>query len=415
MKFDDLSPLRQAGRLSLTLAALVTFALPTRAQEGVPADEALALLKGGNERFVAGRMRAKDFLRARPELAKGQHPYAIVLACADSRVAPELVFDESLGQLFVVRVAGNVADPVVLGSIEYAVEHLHTNLLVVLGHESCGAVKATISGGEAPPNIAALLKRIFPAVHKVRTQNLGEQALLTEAIKENVRYQMQLSLFESEVLSHFVREKKLKVVGGVYGLQTGKVEMIPSELVVERDIEGRGADRQAAASGAGSHRPPAMVDAQHEVKPAGDHREAGPAGAPREDRAAGADHEVKKEAPARTKTDHHPAPGMPDHRQEPKAHPTSAAAPEFGKLVQAAYRGHYDVVLKKSLQMRDEHNRCSPFDCRNIPAGETVKVLAPVVLKVEGKPQIKVQYKGKPCFVSADVQDFAFASRVSKK
>ncbi len=114
----------------------------------------------------------------RPELAEGQHPYAIVLACADSRVAPELIFDESLGKLFVVRVAGNVADPVVLGSIEYAVEHLHANLLMVLGHENCGAVKATIGGGAFPPNIEALIKRITPAVDKVRVQRLDEKMVL---------------------------------------------------------------------------------------------------------------------------------------------------------------------------------------------------------------------------------------------
>src|SRR4030095_8217804 len=117
----------------------------------------------------------------------------------DSRLSPEIIFDESQGRLFVIRTAGHVVDPVALGSIEYAVEHLHVNLLLILGHESCGAVKATISGGEAPPNIKALLNRIKPAVDKVRAEGIAESELLKAAVRENVRYQMQKSIFESEV------------------------------------------------------------------------------------------------------------------------------------------------------------------------------------------------------------------------
>src|SRR5438105_3479472 len=121
-------------------------------QEPVPTPAAaLDRLKDGNGRFAADKPAArKTDAKRRAELAAGQHPFAVVLTCADSRVAPELVFDAGLGELFVLRVAGNIADPAVVGSIEYAVEHLHTPLIVVLGHESCGAVAAALDGAKLP-------------------------------------------------------------------------------------------------------------------------------------------------------------------------------------------------------------------------------------------------------------------------
>ncbi|MBK7258284.1 MAG: hypothetical protein IPI01_10895 [Ignavibacteriae bacterium] len=120
------------------------------AAEPAASKDPVARLLNGNRRFVEGRTAARDFVHERPALTAGQHPYAIILTCSDSRVPPELLFDESLGQLFVVRDAGNVVDSVVLGSIEYAAEHLHAGLLIVLGHEACGAVNATIKGGDVP-------------------------------------------------------------------------------------------------------------------------------------------------------------------------------------------------------------------------------------------------------------------------
>src|SRR5439155_1280302 len=117
-----------------------------RAEAPVTGAQALERLKAGNTRFAADKSNPKNIGKdRRAVLAKGQHPFAVVLTCADSRVAPELVFDQGLGDLFVLRVAGNIADPFVLGSIEYAVEHLHTPLIVVLGHESCGAVAAALT------------------------------------------------------------------------------------------------------------------------------------------------------------------------------------------------------------------------------------------------------------------------------
>lgn len=226
-------PVAQELRLSISLFMLCALPAAVGAQEAtVSTLEALNRLKAGNERFVSGKMLKKDFGREREELAKGQHPYAIVLGCSDSRVPPELVFDESLGKLFILRVAGNVVDPVVLGSIEYAAEHLHSGTLLVLGHESCGAVKATLAGGEAPPNIGQLVKRIEPAAQIAKDKQLDEKGTLNSAIEENVRLQMQNAVEQSEVLKELVEHKKLWIAGGVYGLQSGKVRFLPLRVSV---------------------------------------------------------------------------------------------------------------------------------------------------------------------------------------
>ena len=128
----------------------------------------LEALKEGNARFAAGKMSMKaDFTTDRERLANGQHPFAVVLCCSDSRVSPEIVFDQGLGDLFVIRNAGNVVDKDVLGSIEYAVEHLHTTLVVVMGHSKCGAVTATCQGGELPGHIKTIAERIRPSLDTV--------------------------------------------------------------------------------------------------------------------------------------------------------------------------------------------------------------------------------------------------------
>ena len=127
-------------------------------------------LMAGNARFVAGKPEARALVSLRQKLASGQSPKAIILACSDSRVGPELVFDQSLGDIFVVRTAGNVADAVGLGSIEYAVDHLHSPLLVVLGHQKCGAVSAACSGEKMPSrNLDAIVERINPAVSQAKS------------------------------------------------------------------------------------------------------------------------------------------------------------------------------------------------------------------------------------------------------
>jgi carbonic anhydrase len=188
--------------------------------------DAVTRLKAGNARYVSNKLRSKNYAADRKATASGQQPYAIVLACADSRVPPEILFDESLGKLFVIRVAGNVVDPVVLGSIEYAAEHLHVGTLMILGHESCGAVKATLEGGDVPPNIKSLVTRITPAAEKAKRRGLDEAATLNLAIRENVMLQMEQTVEQSEVLKELVHEKKLRIVGGVYNLHSGAVHFL---------------------------------------------------------------------------------------------------------------------------------------------------------------------------------------------
>lgn len=183
-------------------------------------------LQNGNRRFVEGRTAPRDFVHERPALTGGQHPYAIVLTCSDSRVPPELLFDESLGQLFVVRDAGNVVDSVVLGSIEYAAEHLHAGLLIVLGHEACGAVNATIKGGEVPPNIAQIIHRISPPVEKVKGKRLKGVKIDSVCILENVRYQLAQVTAQSALLRSMVAEGHLRILGATYSLTTGGVTFL---------------------------------------------------------------------------------------------------------------------------------------------------------------------------------------------
>ena len=147
---------------------LLTAGVGAWAQEhvsGPPADEALAKLMAGNQRYVQHhQQRPNQSMARRKELGNGQHPFAVILGCADSRVAPELLFDQGLGDLFVIRVAGNIVDDEILGSIEYAVEHLGTKLIMVLGHEKCGAVSAAVEGGIAPGHIQAVVAAILPSV-----------------------------------------------------------------------------------------------------------------------------------------------------------------------------------------------------------------------------------------------------------
>jgi carbonic anhydrase len=209
----------------LIMPALLMFAGASVCQEAAPptADGALKLLKEGNDRFVRGMAAARDVgAKRRALLAKGQNPFAVVLACADSRVAPELVFDQGLGDLFVLRVAGNLTDPFILGSIEYAVEHLHTPLIVVLGHESCGAVAAALTKVDFPGNLGQLVKE----VHVGKDLPMERSAALPIAIKNNVLFHAGQLTQRSTLLKDEVGRKKIKIVSGVYGLASGKVEWV---------------------------------------------------------------------------------------------------------------------------------------------------------------------------------------------
>jgi len=203
---------------------LIAVALPGmggQPEAKLTPDSALAELKSGNEHHVRHQYQHPHETAARQrELAAGQHPHAELLSCSDSRVPPEIIFDQGLGDLFVVRVAGNVATDTELGSLEYGAEHLHIPLLVVLGHESCGAVTAAVQGGDAEGHIAALVNLLKPAVEKSRGM-AGDP--IANAVSTNVKLVVEQLRSSTPVLSKLVADGKLKIVGGVYSLETGKV------------------------------------------------------------------------------------------------------------------------------------------------------------------------------------------------
>jgi carbonic anhydrase len=217
--------------LTAALAATVGIAFASGAGAGVSADEALQRLLDGNKRFVESKMTASALcdLPAREKLAKGQQPYAIILSCSDSRVPPEIIFDRALGEVFVVRVAGNVADPIVLGSIEYATEHLGSPLIMVLGHERCGAVTAAVnSKGKHEGNVGAILKAIQPAVKKAKKDCQGKSSaeVVECVVQANAKAVAADLTKSSKVLAKQLKEGKIKIVSATYDLDDGKVTIL---------------------------------------------------------------------------------------------------------------------------------------------------------------------------------------------
>ncbi len=181
--------------------------------------EALDRLKEGNTRFVKDNLQHnKQDSQRRGQLTKGQHPFAIVLSCADSRVIPEITFDTGLGELFIIRVAGNIANTSSIASIEYAVANLDVKLIAVMGHESCGAVTAAINGGDAGPNLNHLISMIEPAVARL------DKSSVNEVVKENARLNAKLLVDKSEIISGAVKEKNVKIVAAYYNLESGVVD-----------------------------------------------------------------------------------------------------------------------------------------------------------------------------------------------
>ncbi len=216
---------------SLVLAVAVSAGLAFTPSQS--ATDALAKLIEGNKRFVAGTSATVDLgSTRRTELAGGQHPHAIIVTCSDSRVAPEHIFNQGLGDIFVVRVAGNVLDPVAIGSVEYAAEHLHAPLLVLMGHDKCGAVSAAMdTQGEPEGNIGAIIKKIQPAVKKAKAKGGSKDEILDNAIRENVADSYATVLQKSPMLKHMIETGELKVVAGVYHLASGQVETLPLETM----------------------------------------------------------------------------------------------------------------------------------------------------------------------------------------
>ena len=211
-------------------AALMAPALASSAGSGLSADDSLRLLKEGNARYLEGKPRHPHQDRERRALTtgQGQHPLAAVLTCSDSRVPVEIIFDQGIGDIFVVRVAGNVAATDEVASLEYAVDHLDTPLVVVLGHTRCDAVGAVVDDAKLPPNIAALAEPIKPAVAKAREANpeAAKGALLAAAIKANVWQAIEDLLQQSPIMREKVREGKIQVLGALYDLDTGQVQWL---------------------------------------------------------------------------------------------------------------------------------------------------------------------------------------------
>lgn len=188
------------------------------------ADEALKLLKEGNKRYVKGDLRHPHTdPERRHEIADAQHPFAVILSCADSRVVPELLFDQGLGDLFVIRVAGNVAKDKVFGSIEYAVKYLNSKLIVVLGHENCGAVNASLGDADPGGHIGSIIEKIKPAVYMARRMK-GD--LLTNAIKVNAQIVGEELKETKPILSDAVKTAGVQVVSAYYNLSSGEVEFL---------------------------------------------------------------------------------------------------------------------------------------------------------------------------------------------
>ncbi|AZO79807.1 MULTISPECIES: carbonic anhydrase [unclassified Bosea (in: a-proteobacteria)] len=211
------------------LALAGALSTPVRAQSTVVgADEALKRLVDGNARYVAGTLNERDFSAGRAARAASQAPFASILSCADSRIAPELAFDQGPGQLFVTRVAGNFVNEDVLASLEYGAQVLGSQLILVLGHSNCGAVSATINvvkeKTQLPGHLPSLINAIRPAV--LAAQKEGAADLLKAATIANVRLNVAKLKKATPILSQRLAQKQLSVVGGVYDLATGKVELV---------------------------------------------------------------------------------------------------------------------------------------------------------------------------------------------
>ena len=199
----------------------------------IPAREALERLRAGNRRFVA-EVRSRDSVATRArrvEVAAGQEPFAIILGCADSRVPAEIVFDQGLGDLFVIRVAGNIVAPSQIGSVEFAAERYHTRLVVVMGHSSCGAILATLEQLRQPTesqsrNLRSIVDRVRPSVEALLAAQPGRggEALVRDAVRANVRVSVAQLRHGSDVLEQLIQNDGLVVVGAEYSLETGIVD-----------------------------------------------------------------------------------------------------------------------------------------------------------------------------------------------
>ena len=226
---DRLRTLRRCLSLILLCGTAANAGGPAPMGDAPSSDQALTMLREGNARFVSGQIQRPNADAARrAEIAGGQQPFAILLSCSDSRVPVELAFDRGIGDLFVIRVAGNVADTDEIGTIEYGVGHLHSPLVVVMGHSACGAVKAVASGAEVHGSIPGLVDNIIPAVEWVKKTrpDLKGDDLVNAAIEANVWQSIDDLVTRSSEVADHLKEGKIKVVGAVYDIPSGRVRWL---------------------------------------------------------------------------------------------------------------------------------------------------------------------------------------------
>ncbi len=210
---------------ALTTVCFSCFALQAFSSEscGISAEEALQKLKSGNKRFVEMKLKHPDqSTKRRNELTQGQHPFATILSCSDSRVVDEILFDQGLGDLFVIRNAGNIIDDHVIGSVEYAIVHAGTKLVVVMGHENCGAVGATVCHAKESSYIESIEKAIEPAIKVSK----GEGADFANDVSKNNAKLVVKTLYQNPIISKCVKEHDVKIIPAYYNLHTGKVEFL---------------------------------------------------------------------------------------------------------------------------------------------------------------------------------------------
>jgi carbonic anhydrase len=214
----------------------------------ISAREALERLREGNRRFVANTSQSAAASRAvnLGELARNQQPFAIILGCSDSRVPAEIIFDQGLGDLFVIRVAGNIVAPSLVGSVEFAAARFGTKLVVVLGHSQCGAILATLEelqqpGANQSPNLRAIVDRVRPSVEPLLATDIAgdHEALVRHAVRANIRASVEHLIHGSGVLEELIRNNDLLVVGAEYSLETGVVEFFDSLVRGSKKKSGR--------------------------------------------------------------------------------------------------------------------------------------------------------------------------------
>ncbi|NYT61745.1 carbonic anhydrase [Alcaligenaceae bacterium] len=232
------SPSRRVAMGMMGAISLLGMSAAVRAAQAQPLpklanalspDQAIKRLMEGNERYTSGNTQNRSFVSTRAALANGQNPYACILSCADSRVSPELCFDEERGDLFVTRVAGNYVTNDILASLEYGVAVLHSPLIAVLGHTRCGAVSATVNAlekqAEFPGHIQTIVTALMPAVRAVAAKpHTG--TLIQASTIENIKQNVQRLQEATPILSNAVQGGKIEIVGGLYDLETGRVELV---------------------------------------------------------------------------------------------------------------------------------------------------------------------------------------------